>query len=270
MSYNIRKNWIESFSLIVRRPVILLPFLIIAFLEGLALQLIYFSPRKPIAIVIAPLIRKFSGGIFLHYPHNLTILPKLLNYAQEVIYVFCGVLLIAISVNIVKNIRMELPLKTGVLIRNALRRYTSFFTFGLLMVALFFIVRKLSVFLRFPPYPLTLLLFLFNIILQIFVVFAVPAIVIKKKGLFRALGESIILATRNFLNVFILISLPFLIYLPITLLKTGAPKLINKTFPEISLYIAVLGILVGAITECFIIVCATGFFLDKEEAKIKE
>ena len=52
--------------------------------------------------------------------------------------------------------------------------------------------------------------------------------------------------------------------MPVVLLKTGAPKLIEKTAPEANLYLAVAGIAVALAVECFIIICATQFLLDKE------
>ena len=284
MGYKIRKNWIASFNLLVTRPVVLLPFLIIAFLEGLALELIYFSPRKPLAYIFNPVIRKFFGEAFVHYPANLVNLPKLFYFAQIVIYIFIGVLLTAVCVNMVKNIRTNLPLKRNVLIKNALKRYLSFIAFGSVVIMLMFLLNKVDVFiftkvlrlsakhlpqilLKTSPFILTFFVFLSNIILQTFLILVIPIIVFKKKMLFKALLESVVLGFRNFLSLFMLIFLPFLIYLPITLLKTGGPKLMEKTFPEINLYITVAGIILTVFIECFIIVCASQFLLDKEGAK---
>ena len=231
MSYNIRKNWVESFGLMVSKPVVILPFIIIAFLEGLALELIYFSSRKPLTNIAAPIIRKFFGEAFVHYPGNLIILPKLFYYAQVVIYVFCGVLLTAITVNIVKNIKTNLPLKRNVLIKNAFTRYLSFFVFGVIMIALMFLLKKVDVFIftkgmglvskhlpqiliKLAPFGLVIFLFLSNIILQVFFVLVIPIIVIKKSLILKAFWESIVLGFRNFLSIFTLIFLPFLIYFP--------------------------------------------------------
>lgn len=284
MGYKIRKNWITSFNLIVTRPVVLLPFLIIAFLEGLAVELIYFSPRKPLANIFNPIIRKFFGEAFLHYPANLVILPQLFYFIQIAIYILIGVLLTGICVNIVKNVRMSLPSKRNVLIKNALKRYLSFIAFGALVVMLMFLLNKADVFiftkalkltakhlpqvlLKTSPFILTFFVFLSNIILQTFLILVIPIIVFKKRMLFKALLESIILGFRNFLSLFMLIFLPFLIYLPITLLKSGAPKLMERTFPEINLYITVAGVILTAFIECFVIVCASQFLLDKEGPK---
>ena len=97
---NIRKIWVAAFEVMVKRPIVILPFFIIAFFEGLALQLIYFSTRKPILLIAAPIVRKFSGEPFLHYPFNLAKLPRYFYYSRIFIYVFAGVFLAAISVNI--------------------------------------------------------------------------------------------------------------------------------------------------------------------------
>ena len=281
MSYDIRKNWIESFKLMVAKPIVMLPFFIIAFFEALALELIYFSPRKPLYFIAGPIIRKFFGETFLHYPANLVILPRFFYYAQILIYIFIGALMTAISVGIIRNVRMGLTLKAKALINNALRRYLTFFIFGMIMVVAIFLLRRADTFiflklmrlasprlpqalLRLSPFLLTAFLFFSNIILQTFLILAIPVIVIKKKSLLKGLGESIILGFRNFLSILTLIFLPFLVYFPITLLKTGATQLMEKTFPEISLLLAGAGIILAAFIECFVTVCAAQFVLDKE------
>jgi len=287
MAYNIRKNWIESLQLMITRPIVMLPFIIIAFLEGLSLELIYFSSRRPLSYLVSPIIRKFFGEAFLRYPGNLIILPKAFYFAQTLIYIFIGVALVSISVNIVKNIRLELPLKRNSMIRNALGHYVSFFGFGILVIAVMVLLNRTNMFVFFKiinlvgkhippgvikvaPFVLSFCAFLANIIMQTFLVLVVPIIVLKKKSMFKALWESITLAFRNFFTIFPLIFLPFLIYLPITLLNTNMLKLIEKTSPEINLYLTVTGIILTVFLECFIIVCATGFLMDKEGSNIKK
>ena len=268
MKYNIRKNWAESYNLIVKKPIVLLPFIIVAFLEFLALELIYFSSRSPLVKICGPIVRKFYGEAFLHYPGNLVLLPKLLYYAQTLIYMFCGVMLLAITVNIVRNIKLKIILKRNVLVRNAFRRYLTFFSFGLLVAAAMFLVKRLNLLFyawQWPPFMLAAISFILNVILQTLLVLVIPIIVIRKKLFFRALGAGLVLAGRNFPTLLILISLPFLIYLPISLLKIGLPKLMEMTFPEIILLISAAGIILGALAECFIIVSATQFLLDTDK-----
>ncbi|MFC1699696.1 hypothetical protein ACFL1I_07065 [Candidatus Omnitrophota bacterium] len=283
MKYSVRKTWADSFNLLRTNPVVILPFLIIAFLEALALEIIYFAPRKPLAYLFSPVIRKMFGEPFNHYPSNFLAMPKLFYYAQVAIYILVGVLLTAISIGMVKNVRERLPLKAKALIKNALKRYLSLFTYGLVVIILVVILKradgivftkavKLLIkylpqgFVKIIPFLSTVFIFLTNLLLQTFLILTVPIIVIRKKMFIKALGQSIILGLKNFRSVFSLIFLPLMIYLPVALLKTGAPKIMDQTFPEMNLFIEGFGIVLTVLVECFIVVCAANFLLDKEKS----
>jgi hypothetical protein len=269
MKHNITQSWLRALEVIVKRPVILLPFLIAAFFDGLALELIYFFPRKPVSFIITPIIRKFFGETFVHYPGNLLLLPKLFYYAQVVTYIVIGVFLTAIAINMYKNIKADLPLRTNALIKNALKRYPSFLIYGVLLIALALILKKVDFFIIIKvlkvrsPFIASLFLFLTNIIMQTFLILTVPIIVVQKKSLLKAFGGSIYLAARNFFGLFILILVPFLLYLPISLLKGFSVKLVDLTFPEINLYVAGAGIVIAVFIDCFIAACTTQFLLDE-------
>ena len=105
MKYSITKNWMSSLELMAKRPVVMLPFIIIAFLEGIALELIYFATRFPLSAVANPIIRKFFGEPLIHYPGNLLILSKLFYYTQIVLFASIGTTLTAMAVNMFKNIK---------------------------------------------------------------------------------------------------------------------------------------------------------------------
>lgn len=282
MQYNIRKNWVASFNLMATEPIVMLPFVFIAFLEGMALELIYYFPRKPWANVAGPIISKFFGEALMHYPGNLVILPKLFHYAQVVIYVFCGVCLTAIAVNIFYNIMMGPALQTSALIKNALKRYLPFLGFGLIVIALMFLLKKADLFIflklmdpisedlpqilrKLTPFMLTFFLFLTNIILKVFLVLTIPILVIKEKPLLKALTRSIKIGFNNFSSIFTLIFLPLLVYLPLALLKTDSAKLIDKTFPELNLYILIIGIILAIFVECFVTLSTAQFLLDVDK-----
>jgi hypothetical protein len=269
MKYNITQSWLRALEVIVKRPIILLPFLIAAFFDGLALELIYFFPRKPVSFIITPIIRKFFGETFVHYPGNLLLLPKLFYYAQVVTYIVIGVFLTAIAINMYKNIKADLPLKTNALIKNALKRYPYFLIYGVLLIGLAFFLKKADLVivtkvlkLR-SPLSASLFLFLTNVIMQSFLILTIPIMVIEKRSLLKSLGGSIYLGARHFLSVFPLIFVPFLLYLPISLLKGFSVKLVDLTFPEINLYVAGAGIIIAIFIDCFIAVCTAQFLLDK-------
>lgn len=291
MSYNIRKNWLASFDLMVTKPIILLPFFIVAFLEGLALEVIYYFPRRPLADIFTPIIRRFFGPAYLHYPQNLILLPELFHYAQIAIYIVFGIFLAAASVNIFKELKNNRLPQTATVVKNACSRYIAFFIFGVIVFCLISLLKRADTFvygkafsrimelvsvelnlervsqllLKFSPFVFTSFLFISNIILQTFLVLTVPLMIIEEKSFIRALFRSIAQGARHFLTIFKLIFLPFSVYLPIILLKTDSVRLINKTFPEINLYILILGIFLAVFVECFVIVSASQFVLDNKK-----
>ena len=188
----------------------------------------------------------------------------------------------AITVNILKNIRAGLPLKTNALIKNAAKRYFTFVMFGIIVVALMFFLKRGDVFIfsrlmnlvskalpqiapQLQSLGFVLFLFLSNIVLQTFLVLVMPILVIRKASLLKALGSSIAMGFRHFFSIFTLIFLPFIVYLPIVLLKSYLPNLIGRTFSEMSLCIVGVGIIGTAFVECFILVCVTQFLLEKEK-----
>jgi hypothetical protein len=282
MKNSVRKNWMDSLKLMAEKPVIIMPFIIIAFLESLALEIIYFFPRHPLSILFNPIIRKYFGESYLHYPGNLFVVPNLYYYAEVAIYIFIGVALSAISINIFKNIKANIPLTTAALIKNVFKKYVSFILFGILIILLSVLIERVDRFIytkimrliaeefpnavgKFYSTGLALFLYVSNIILQVFLVLTIPIIVIEKKSLIKALGRSIYLGLRNFFGIFVLLLLPFVVYLPVVLLKSGLAALADKTFPEIVLLVTVTSIVIAIFIDCFMIICVSHFLWNNEK-----
>ena len=279
--YSIKKNWISSFDVIRRKPALLIPFIIIGFCEGIALEIAYFSTRNPLSHILTPIIRKFFGEQFAHYPGNFLALSGLFYYGQIVIYIAAGAALTAATVNIFKNLKENLPVKAKAVFKNVSKAYPSFLGYGIIVIICLTLIGKVDDFVfvksmrlasRFLPHGIlsiapvlnALLVFLSNLVFQAFIILTVPVIVIKKKRLFKALLHGITLSVRNFPAILGLISLPFLLYYPIIFLKSISAQLISVTFPEIAALITGVGIFVSIFVDCFIIVCATRWLLDKE------
>lgn len=267
----------------IKKPVILLPFTIVAFFEGLALELIYFSNRRPLSLITAPLIRKFSGEVFLHYPMNLVKIPKYFYYAQLLIYVFLGIFMAAIVVNIVKNIKSELPLKTGAILKNALRKYASFIVFGALMLCVIFMLRSADGFIfqkltglisknfqqafpRIYAFAITLFYFITSLIMQALFICVIPLMVVEGKPLLKAVTGSVRFGARNFLSVLFLIFLPYFLYFPVTLMKAYAPDFGSKMFPETVLWILAFGVVVAVFIDAFVMACATIILMERNKS----
>lgn len=285
---SIIKIWMASLELMVKKPIVILPFIIVAFFEGIALELIYFSTRFPISVAARPIIRKFFGEPFLHYPSNLIILGKLFYSAQIVIYIFISVAMMAIAINIFNNIKHGLPIKMGALVKNAGKRYFAYFTYGCAIVALLFLSDKVETFVfskimfkvgRFIPQyllamlPLCLMLVLFitSVIIYTLMISTVPLMVLGKKPLLKSCGLSIWIGARNFFKIFPLILLPFIVYLPFTLIKSFPKELADKTFPEANLLINVISVIVTVFVDCFMVLSVSQWLVEnKKESGITD
>jgi len=263
----------------LNKPIILLPYFILAFFETLSLELIYFSTRKPLISVAGPLIKKLFGEAYVHYPGNIFILPKMFFFMRITLYIFLAVFLSAITVNIVKNIKTNLPLKAKALIKNALNQYLSFVGYGILVILSVFALRFLdtsfvSRVINFAdrylpgikatagPGLRLFTMFFINVGITTFLISTVPIMVTRQKAVLRALGESISLGFRNFFVIFPLIAVPSFLYSPVLLLKTFPSQLAEKTSPGIIPLVIVLGIVFSMFIECFILVCISSFILN--------
>ncbi len=280
---SVRENWIAAFELLTEKPVVFLPFFVIAFFEGLALEIILFATRHPLSVLFTPVIRKFFGEQFLHYPFNLLVVPRMFYAFQLVIYVVLGAFLGMISVIMVKNVLTRLPLKANAIVKNALKRYGAVVIYGLVIVGAMFVIQRFDTFLvtrvvrriarDIPQHAPTLYSFLYtiavfvsNVIVQTFLIFTVPLLIVKDMPIWRALGGSIVRGAKWFLHIFPLLFVPLLVYLPVLLLKAFASAIVDKTFPEMTVIITVISILIAAVIECFIITSATQYLIVREKA----
>ncbi len=278
MKKRIEHLWLSSYRFIAKNPAVILPFIIVAFFESIIVEVAYFCVRQPLYPIFAPLIRKFFGEGFLHYPTNLLLVPKLFYAGQLTIYIIIGVFLSAVSVHIYKNANEGLPVKMKAVVRNARRRYGSYLLYGALMIGLMVglqnfsylvfslagkFLAKHSVHVPAAVYSVTATFFIFlaNVFMQTFFISTVPVVVVEKKSFLKSLARSMGLGFRNFFTVFSLVLVPYLIYLPIMILKNFAPLLANKLFPEFNVYLTFIGIIASIFIDCFVIISVTQHLL---------
>ena len=95
----------------------------------------------------------------------------------------------------------------------------------------------------------------------------IPIIITEKKALIKAIIGSMAVAARNFIRVFCLVLVPLLFYLPVIVMKTFLVAIMDKTIPEVSIYITLLGIVTSVFVDCFVIISVTQFLLDTKKAK---
>ncbi|MBF0217256.1 MAG: hypothetical protein HQL30_09730 [Candidatus Omnitrophica bacterium] len=271
MKIGVKKNWGAACALIAENPVVLMPTLMIGFIEFLCLELIYFFPRPPLMYLIDPVVRKFFGEVFIHYPGNMLVSMKLVRGAEMFVYVFAGALLYAVTIIMVKDIagRKTPKLRAGV--TKAVKRYAGFFLLGALLVAVFYFEQKLSVLLiqkgirllvkfspafivKAAPHFMSLALFLNNVVLTVFTVLVLPFMVIRDLSIFKAFVKSLVFGMRGFWGLFVMILVPYLLHLPMLAMKSFPVVLAGKTFPEVIFLILAADIIVVLAVEAFVVV----------------
>jgi hypothetical protein len=281
MKYRIIRNWIESAELLTRKSYIVIPFLIWGLLEAVALECIYFFPGVPFGKFINPIVIKFYGEQYIHYPGNLAILPRLFSRTEQLIFILVGAFAVAVAIDLVVRVSRNIPRKPKDIVEDSLRRYISCFVYAILVVAAGIALKRYHplVFektvqplfkylpqgaLRTTPFAFLVSLLISRTIIKVFLILTIPLIVIKKRFLIIALFESIGNGLYHFFSLFILLLVPYLLYMPVLLLKSYQDKLVSMTFPEIVFHLTIVNIFVLKIVECFIIVCVTRFLLEKQ------
>lgn len=283
LRYNIRRNWVDVAGLIGKHPVVLLPFLYVAFFELLILETAYFASMRPLAVLTAPIIRKFLGEEFLHYPGSIYAVPQLFYYADMAIYIFLSVYMTAVSVGMFKKIKAGLPVKVGAVAGSVSKRYAALVLFGTLMIGLMVAAKKVDMLVlkklvnmagQTVSYGmivngylllLPLSIFIVTAVLQAFTIITVPAIVMRGTSFLQAVRKSVSFGLRNFFTLFSLIFVPFLAYLPVIALKSRATELSARSFPGLCILLTAAGVLVSVIVDPFILLCASQFLLDTEK-----
>ncbi|MCK5082392.1 MAG: hypothetical protein KAR31_05755 [Candidatus Omnitrophica bacterium] len=274
------KGAINTFT---SHPVILVPFVTIAFIQIFVLEILYFSPRFPLSGFFNPIVWTFWGEGFVHYPNNFTILPKLFQYAQIPLYIFISSFLIAVAMAIIAAINDGRKVRFLSACRSTLPKYIHVFIaasmlFGVfygfhrgysLMMAratqiastegVFFIIK--TVVIKGAPY--------FNLLIGVFVTtvfaFVFPLITIDGKKIFSAIGLNFKHLWGSFWFVSFLVVIPTAFYLPILLLRSNVNMIAQTAFPEVRVLILLASILVTMFIDATVYTAITTYYLLKKE-----
>jgi len=132
-----------SVDTFVNNPIILIPFITIAFVQLLVLEVLYFSPRFPLSSFFNPIIWTKWGMQFIHYPNNILILPKLFQNMQVVVYIFVSSFFIAVAIGIISAINSGKKINFSSACKDTLGQYIHIFTGALIAFCTFFGLYKL-------------------------------------------------------------------------------------------------------------------------------
>ncbi len=269
--------WTETLKLIRRHPLITMPFLVVSICEALALTMMFLAPRPPLSAVFGPIIRRLylfpgmkTGEPYLHYPENFLLLPRLFSHAQIAIGVTVGLLMNAMAVSMVFQIAEKDRYDWWPALRTGFVRYLTLFAVWLVVFGLQFVAGRFlpqlgrSIEARFFLYFVSILLV---VILEAFFAYLFPAVVVENQRAGKAIIRSLVLAGSTFLITFSITMVPLLLRIGHMFLMQGNAALINRFFPEITLVLIGVGIVVTLISEIFFRVSATVFFLMRAKAE---
>lgn len=265
-----------TFSALKKNRVLFAPFLIFALLDLVGLIFIYLAPREPVISFLGPPIKAFWGESFLHYPFNFLLLSKLESFNRMGLYIIFGSLLTGAAVALVSEIHNGNGVTLIKSLRAAAKRYVSLLAVVLIVYLLFYLFAKIfayfaAKYLFSRGIKLAILItmdFIAAILIQAVFVYAIPIIIIEKEGLIKSLRKSFALFRKLFIPTIALIGLPGLCYLPIQILQSDAPFLVNRFFPESVLLVAIVSVIISSFVVDLLVTVSTAILYLKNKEKI--
>ncbi|MBF0522888.1 MAG: hypothetical protein HQL24_07545 [Candidatus Omnitrophica bacterium] len=269
-------------SILLENKAILFPYVVIAFIQLLLLEIFYFAPRHPLNLFFGPIIKKLWSDNYLHYPLNFVLLPTLFQNLQLPVYILVSSYFMAASINILVAVNNGDKLRLGNIYKKTFASYVHIIIAAAISVgvSLLFLkgyelilnraliirsesglygnIKKLVIY--GAPYFNLLL----NILATCIVVYILPIIVIDRKNVFKALFLNIKMLFRSFFFTIFIVLVPSMLYVVIILLKNSDG--LQSTAPELSAVIMACGILFVTIIDAVVYTTvSTNYLLGKEE-----
>ena len=257
----IKRSWGRAFDVIFGVNKITIPFVVIALLELIGIVVIFVVIQPPLAKYITPIVIRFWGQHFLHYPFNLLLLSRLFNYLQLVLAVVLGTFASGLTISNVFQYSQTEQFSYKTSFKKTLFKYVSLiiitilvlsllkFTYSIEMKVLIKIMMKGQSFLGVRREDWSMLFIVFGVIAAGFVqslfVFTHSAIMIDNKNFITAIFRNIAFVFKNFLAACVLVIIPLLAYVPVALLKGNLFELMKRTAPEIVFAVLVFGIVIS-------------------------
>lgn len=275
--------WKLSFSTLIKNPVLLFPLAIAGLIKGVVLVFLYYYSRKPLSYLFAPLLKYFQRDFYLHYPANFILMAKLEYYMNIAIGIIFVSFLAGWMIYLINSQLRKAPLQLAQGLKITFFHYLSLMAVWIIVsiiaIGMFrsqsILLRKYfsiySSFFGLKPGQISQLLIFINLLLASIIetifAYAAPSIIIEKRSFFRSLKRSFGLLKSLFLSTFILIFVPSLLGVPVSLLKYNLTRLMVKFFPEITLIILGLGIVVVFIVDSIVLTSVTMLFILNKETE---
>lgn len=264
---SIRNIYNETFKAFKNNPSILLPFIIFAISELVALFFIYLAPRAPLMVVLGPPIRTFWGERFLHYPANFLLFPKLTYLAKLGLTVALGSLFTGAAVSMIGDTYRKKEINLLRVFKTAGKKYISLFGVVFILALILYIAGRIIALGKIETVPVLIgINFVVSVFIQAGFIYAIPLVMLKDEKLTKSILGSLVLFKRLCFRTLVLVGLPMCLLIPITVLGHNTPFLINRFFPEVILLVSFLDIIVSSLLiDPLVSVSATILYLAADE-----
>lgn len=245
-----------------KQPATVLPFLIMGVMDFVALYLLYLAPQRPVSIVLAPPVRAFWGGQYLHYPMNLFLLPKLHTYAHMFLLATLGILTTGCGIAMIQEAGAARTPRLFSGLALAFKRYVSLLIIGVVVFLISFFLANVS---TMVAAPLAYGIYFFHIVMQIIFLYAMVAVTVNKSTVVVAVKQSVALVKRCVIPTLLIAAIVLALYLPVMFLKQNLPFFIKKSSPDVVMVVLSINIIVTVIIEVITTFLVTRLFLEQEK-----
>lgn len=257
------------------RPRLWLPFFLYASLQVVVLLVCRNYVNPAIYPTISPLVSllgEAKAELFRHYPGLFLLLPYVFQWGKIAVgIVFEGLAAGATAVLFVRAFTFSRA--TEWRLSYAFSKWPQLLLTWTLITAVLFAInwylprlfedvisgssRRMALF--------DLSLGLLTVAVYCVFIYAVPAIVVYKENVFRALGTSLSLFARYPIFSFFLALIPYLLTLPTSFLANKSDIVVIKFSPEIVFYILLAGIIVDMVVNYLVTGAVVKFLVEEQE-----
>jgi len=279
----IGRSWALFFEVCAKRGMIMMPFTFLALIELISIAVIFVFIQAPLIKYSGPIVLRFFGEKFLHYPFNLLLTSQMFNYFQNFSSIVIGTFVVGMTISAVMQYIQGKEFSFKIAAKKSFFKYINLVIITLIV---FFIIKfvqsvekkiLIKILMKGPAFLgiqadawKTIFLFVFvfsTAFVQSLFIFAQAAVVIDNKNFIVAIFKNFGFVLTNLFSAFVLVIVPLLAYIPIVLLKSNLFELMKRSFPEISFIILIMGVLLTLFINLIITITSTKAYMLIKEKK---
>lgn len=272
----------KTFKLIKTNPVLLVPFLIILIFQVIMLILFYYFPCQPVSAVLVPPVRAFYGEMYIHYPYNFMVLPRMFDIANVIISILFGIVMTGAMIGMVSEFEDNKSVSFKENVKKCLSIFFILFLLWIFVYAFTFIINwvpnfiygkflgsqwgyllkgKELLFQRIIKYGSLLI----SIFFQALFAYFIQAAVISRAKFLQSMEIGLTLSIKEYGTSFILVFIPNIFLAVANYLKDRPVIWITDFYPEMVFIMMFVTIFLFFISQSLMIVSLTVFFNKKAE-----